>query len=137
MRAVLDVNVLVSGALAPSGTPATILRAARDGRFEMIISSLLMAELERTLAYPKLRRRLPPAAAAAFGAWIQTHGSLVEDPADPPPVRSRDAEDDYLLALAAGARAFLVTGDRDLLVLGEDLPILSPAAFLETLRERD
>ena len=48
---------------------------------------------------------------------------------------SRDPDDDYLLALAIDRRAYLVTGDQDLLVLGDDFPILTPAQFAAKLRE--
>jgi predicted nucleic acid-binding protein len=51
----------------------------------------------------------------------------------PPPVGSRDPDDDYLLALAIDRRAYLVTGDQDLLVLNADLPILTPVQFAAKL----
>lgn len=59
------------------------------------------------------------------------HGTVAEDPA---PVQSPDPGDGYLLALAISRRAFLVTGDQHLLGLGNDLPILTSAAFLTDLR---
>lgn len=136
MRAVLDVNVLVSGALSANGSSAEILRASRDGRFELVVSELLLAELKRTLAYPRLRKRIPAEKAAAFANWVRDHGTLAEDPATPPPVGSRDPDDDYLLALAIDRRAYLVTGDQDLLVLSGDLPILTPAKFATKLSEQ-
>jgi predicted nucleic acid-binding protein len=58
---------------------------------------------------------------------------LAEDPPDPAPVSSPDPDDDYLLALAISQRAFLVTGDRHLRGLREDLPILTPAEFVRKL----
>ena len=135
MRAVVDVNVLISGVLSASGPSADILRAGRDGRFELIVSEMLLAELQRTLGYPKLRKRIPPEKAAAFADWVRAQGTIVEDPQGASPVSSRDPDDDYLLALAIGRRAYLVTGDQDLLVLGGDLPILTPAQFVSELRE--
>ena len=135
MRAVVDVNVLVSGVLSAKGASADVLRAGRDGQFELVVSELLLAELKRTLDYPKLRKRIPPEKAAAFTTWVRDHGTLVEDPSPPPSVRSRDSDDDYLLAPAINRRAYLVTGDQDLLVLSDDLPILTPAQFVLKLRE--
>ena len=135
MRAVVDVNVLISGVLSANGSSAEILRASRDGQSELVLSELLVAELERALPYPKLRKRIAPEKAAAFANWVRDHGSLAEDPASPPPVGSRDPDDDYLLALAINRRAYLVTGDQDLLVLSDDLPILTPAQFATKLRE--
>jgi putative PIN family toxin of toxin-antitoxin system len=135
VRAVVDVNVLISGVLSAKGPSAEILRASRDGLFELVISEMLLTELDRTLRYPKLRKRIPPEKAIAFANWIRDHGTLAEDPEGPPPVGSRDPDDDYLLALAIGRRAYLVTGDQDLLVLSDDLPILTPADFASMLRQ--
>ena len=54
----------------------------------------------------------------------------MEDPEGPPPMRSADPDDDYLIALAHGNRAALVSGDSHLLDLADRAPILSPADFL-------
>ena len=135
MRAVVDVNVLISGVLSANGPSAEILRSSRDGLFELVVSEMLLAELRRALGYPKLRKRIPPEKAAAFANWVSDHGALAEDPASPLPVGSRDPDDDYLLALAISRRAYLVTVDQDLLVLPDDLPILTPAQFAIKLRE--
>ncbi len=135
MRAVVDVNVLISGVLSAKGASAEILRAGRDGLFELVVSELLLVELKRTLSYPKLRKRIPTEKAAAFANWVRDHGTLAEDPASAPPVGSRDPDDDYLLALAIDRRAYLVTGDQDLLVLSDDFPILTPTQFVTKLRE--
>jgi putative PIN family toxin of toxin-antitoxin system len=135
VRAVVDVNVLISGVLSAKGPSAEVLRASRDGLFELVISEMLLTELNRTLRYPKLRKRIPPEKAIAFASWIRDHGTLAKDPEGPPPVGSRDPDDDYLLALAIDRRAYLVTGDQDLLVLSDDLPILTPAQFATTLRQ--
>jgi hypothetical protein len=135
VRAVVDVNVLISGVLSAKGPSAEILRASRDGLFELVISEMLLTELDRTLRYPKLRKRIPPEKAIAFANWIRDDGTLAEDPEGPPPFGSRDPDDDYLLALAIGRRAYLVTGDQDLLVLSDDLPILTPPDFASMLRQ--
>jgi uncharacterized protein len=135
VRAVVDVNVLISAALSARGPSAEILRCSRDGAFDLVVSEWLIAELSRALAYPKLRKRIPAEKAAAFTGWVRDHGTLAEDPPDPAPVRSPDPGDDYLLALAIRQRAFLVTGDQHLLGLHDDLPILTPAEFLTKLRE--
>jgi putative PIN family toxin of toxin-antitoxin system len=135
VRAVVDVNVLISGVLSAKGSSAEILRASRDGQIELVVSEMLLAELERALAYPKLRKRIPPEKGAAFINWVRDHATVAEDPAGPPPISSRDSDDDYLLALAIDRRAYLVTGDQDLLDVSTDLPILTPAQFATKLRE--
>jgi putative PIN family toxin of toxin-antitoxin system len=137
VRAVLDANVMISALLSRSGSPAVVFRAWQDGQFELIVSPLLLAELERALAYPKLRRRISAVEAAALLDWLRRAATVASDPDGPPPIRSRDPGDDYLLALAAAEDALLVSGDEHLLSLEGSLagrlPIHSPAAFLELL----
>jgi len=60
VRAVLDPNVLVSAAISPAGPPRQILTAWTDERFELIVSSALLAELAEVLARPKFRRTSAP-----------------------------------------------------------------------------
>lgn len=130
MRAVLDPNVVISAALSPAGSPARVLTAWLEGRFEIIASPGLIDELERALAYPKLRRRIPEPDAGALVRLIERGSVMREDPPDPPAI-SKDPGDDYLIALAAVSEAVLVTGDRDLLALGPELPIFSARQFLK------
>ena len=130
MRAVLDPNVLVSALLSPTGAPARALLAWVEGRYELVVSPRLLAELNRVLAYPKLRARVEPHDAEQFVGWLSRQAVLAADPIDPPS-RAADADDDYLLALAASEDALLVSGDKHLLALAGEFPILSPARFLE------
>lgn len=133
MRAVLDPNVVISALLSPGGSPAKVLRSWLDGAYELVVSELLLAELERALAYPKLRKRIDPAEAAELVELLGREAEVVEDPGDPPEVRSPDPGDDYLIALAAAAHAAIVSGDGHLLGLAERLPVYSPGAFLALL----
>lgn len=130
MRAVLDPNVIISALLSPGGTPARILRAWLQGGFELVVSPLLLAELERALAYPKIRRQIAAEEARAFLEWLRASSEVAEDPDNPPPVPSRDPGDDYLIALAKHQRAVLVSGDEHLLELADRIPVLTAAGFL-------
>ena len=132
MRAVLDGNVLVSALLSPSGAPARCVAHWLRGDFELIVSERLLDELERTLAYPKLRQRLSEENGLEFLSILQRSAIRAADP-DQPTRRSSDPGDDYLLALAEQERALLVSGDAHLLALADRLPVLAPAAFLERL----
>jgi putative PIN family toxin of toxin-antitoxin system len=133
VRAVLDVNVLVSALFASGGSPARLLRAWRDGMFDLVVSPLLLEELSRALTYDKVRSRIRPDRADRFVKRIRASSTLVEDPVSPPTVRSRDPGDDYLIALAASTRSILVTGDTDLLALAGSIPVESPREFLGRL----
>lgn len=133
MRAVLDANVLVSAALSPSGAPAQLLEKWLHGDFELVVSPKLLEEVERALAYPKVRRRLDDDAAAELLLLLDELAEHAEDPDTPISARSSDPADDYLITLAASAHATLVTGDAHLLELEGSLPIVSPRAFLDSL----
>ena len=135
MRAVLDANVLISAILSPRGAPARLLQAWQAGKFDLVISAGLLAEVRRALAYPKLERLVPAADADAFVAWLGRSGLLGVDPESEPPVHAVDPNDDYLLALAAVERAMLVSGDAHLTVLTDRFPVRTPAAFLAQLED--
>lgn len=132
MRAVLDANVIISGVLAREGAPARVLAAWGVGAFELIVSPALLAELGRAFSYPKLRERIDPEDVAGLLGWLTRLAILAEDLETAPP-RSADPGDDYLIALAAGNDALLVSGDKHLLDLAKELPILPPARFLELI----
>lgn len=131
MRAVLDPNIYVSGLLSPAGAPATVLRAWRDGRFEAVVSPTLLSELERVLAYPKLRKRITREQAAAFLAYLESNAEVAADGSST--VRTADPDDDYLIGLAQQTRAAIVSGDRHLLDLADRLPIFTAQGWIERL----
>ena len=130
MRAVLDPNILIASLLSPTRAPAQIVSRWLAGEFELVVSETLLAELERALAYPKLRDRVPRSEAAAFVTLLRHGGILAPDPATAGR-RSADPGDDYLLALAESERAILVSGDQHLLALADQLPIQTARAFLD------
>ncbi len=133
MRAVLDPNVVISGVLSSRRAPADVLRALAAGEFELIVSQALLDELERALAYPKLRRYISEPDAVELVRWVAGSATVVVDPESDSPVHSRDPDDDYLVALASACRAALVSGDKHLLALEGEIPVFSPPAFLELL----
>jgi uncharacterized protein len=133
VRAVLDVNVLISALISSAGAPAGIVRQWLEGDFELVVSPALIAEAQRTLALPKLRARIEQADADRFIELLMDRAELVPDPDEPAAIRSTDRGDDYLLALAASAQAPLVSGDEHLLALRDRAPIFSPRDFLEQL----
>jgi putative PIN family toxin of toxin-antitoxin system len=133
VRALLDVNVLVSALLSKRGAPARLVERWLDGEYELVVCEQLLSETALTLASPKLSSRIEPDAAADFVQLIRELGDLVPDPGEPPPLRSPDPGDDYLLALAAREQVILVSGDGHLLGLAGSAPIFAPRAFLDTL----
>lgn len=78
VRAVLDMNVIVSAVLSSHGAPARILQTRADGPFEIVVSRELISELRRVLAYPKIAaespRRTPRSSlrGSSAGRWCST-----------------------------------------------------------------
>jgi uncharacterized protein len=133
VRALLDVNVLISGLLSRTGGPARLLTRWLEGEFELVVTNRLLAELEATLARPKLRHRLDKAEVGGFLELLRSLAEWIDDPDAKPPISSRDPKDDYLIAAASTGHATLVTGDTHLLELEDTIPVLSPRAFLDSL----
>lgn len=132
LRAICDPNVLIAALLSPRGAPAGLVARWLSGDLELLASEALLAELERALAYPKLRTRVTRDEAARVVSMLRQGGVLVADPPDPDR-RSADPQDDYLLALAEDSRAVLVTGDRHILKLAGRFPIRTPRELLDSL----
>jgi uncharacterized protein len=134
-RAVLDPNVLVSAFISQrGGAPDRIVRAWREGVFELIVSPQLIAELTDVLARPKFALQAAGGRAEAYIAALADDAIQIDDPTDPPSV-SPDSGDDYLLALARAARAdVIVSGDSHLTQLVDPIPVvLTPREFVEQL----
>jgi putative PIN family toxin of toxin-antitoxin system len=132
VRAVLDPNILIAGLLFRNGAPAQIISRWLGGEFELVVCEALLSELERALAYPKLSHRIDAGDTATFVSLLRFGAILAPDP-EAGTHHSADPEDDYLLALAENERAILVSGDKHLLELANELPIQTARAFLGRL----
>jgi len=139
-RAVLDVNVLVSALISPTGTPAQVLELWRAEKFVLVISEPILDELERVMAEPRLRRRyaLTPSRVARLLLGLRRFAIATPGRLGISGV-VRDPEDHKLLVCAVeGSADYLVTGDDDLLSLGvyEGVPMISPATFVRVVADR-
>lgn len=132
-RAVLDPGVLVSALITPTGTPAKLLSAARGGSFELVVSPLLLEELNLVLQREKFRRYVNLDLVDQYIDLPRRDAATAADPAGPPPIRCSDPDDDYLIALAHSRSAALVSGDSDLLELAGKIPVFAPSEFLAAL----
>lgn len=65
--------------------------------------------------------------------WLGESATAVPDPAQPPPVRSHEVEDNHLITLAAAQLALLVSGDKHLLRLAAQIPVFTQGQFLDLL----
>ena len=135
MRIVLDTNILVSGLMAPDGTPGRIIAAWFDAEFDVISSREQLAEIGRVLGYPKIRRVLKWDDDRIERFLRLLHGRVeIVEPDSAAVDTPRDPDDAPILgALVAGDADFLVTGDRDLLALRDRYPIETPAEFVRRI----
>ena len=132
-RVVLDYNVFVSALLSPGGTAAQILERWADGAFDLIVSPLVLAELERVLGRPKFSASIDAIHSEALLSGLIEDGLPIEDPPAQPGL-TPDPGDDYVVALARRAEArCIVSGDVHLRELTEaSPPVLTPREFMES-----
>lgn len=133
LRVVLDTNVLLSGIAFPGSVPGKILSAWRQGGVEVVLSTFIVEELRRVLPRLTHRHGLSAAEVDDLVDILSIQAELLE-PKEPQEGSLRDANDlpvlgTLLAALEIGHVNYLLTGDKDLLVLAERYPILSPADF--------
>jgi putative PIN family toxin of toxin-antitoxin system len=133
--AVLDVNILASGAASRAGLPGLIVDLATDGRIDVAVSDRMLEKLDEVLQRPYFSKRLN---ARKRGRFIAAYRAVARKKDPDPAVAgvADDEEDDLVLgtAVAAGADV-LVTGDRGLLAIGEfrGVRIVTARELLATL----
>ena len=130
VRLVVDLNVLISGALWP-GASAFVLRAAEEGRVTLLASDRMLDTLQGVLVRPKFAKVLSPGAEGVARVEDRIR-SLVEVviPAEVDAPGLRDRDDLAILECAVGGGAdLIVSGDKDLLTLRSfaEIGIVSPA----------
>ncbi len=138
MDIVLDTNVVVSAAINPNGTPAAIVAAWQERSFIWIVSEPLLIELDRTLHSPRLRSLIKwnRGQIAEFMEEARKLARTVAPANLIDAIKDDPADNRVLEAAVEGAVDYIVSGDRDLLGLGEyaNIPIITPARFVAVLR---
>ena len=136
IRAVLATNTIVS-AVFWRGSPRQVYQTVLEQQVKPIVSELLLMELDRVLHYEKFVNALAALGISAEDV-VSEYRELAETviPTEIPPDVVRDSTDQAVLACAiAGKVDFIISGDKDLLVLStfENIPIVSANQFLERL----
>jgi uncharacterized protein len=138
IRAVIDLNVIISGLIVPRGMAYHAWAAWLAGQFTLVISEGMILELAGKLAEPRIARRygVTPQEIHYVSSLLRGHGSLVAVPDEAVRPVTGDPEDDLVLATAHLGRAdYLVTRDKGLLDLGkhDGVAIISPYDFVPLL----
>ncbi|WZF90594.1 putative toxin-antitoxin system toxin component, PIN family [Marinobacter metalliresistant] len=117
----------------PASVPGKIMQAWRSGAIDVYLSEYILDEIRRVL--PRLRSR-HGMSEAEIDDLVDILGLLAEilEPAALPPESVRDIKDTPVLGtLIRGMQThsvdYLITGDKDLLVLKEHYPVITPAEF--------
>lgn len=133
LRVILDTNVLLPGIAYPASVPGRIMAAWRHGSVEVLLSDYILDELRRVLPPLAHRHGLTPAETGDLVDILSIQAEIVQPQPGTGP-RLRDAKgqpvlDTLLATLAESGADYLITGDKDLLVLADRYPIVTPAQF--------
>ena len=114
-RALIDTNVWISAILNPSGQPARILAAFRQGQFVAVLSRPLVEEIANVLYRPRIYRRWQ----FDVTGVQQTLYLLSQAVFEPAPAGTlhicRDPKDDFVLETALlGNAQYVVSRDEDI-----------------------
>ncbi|MFH1091494.1 MAG: putative toxin-antitoxin system toxin component, PIN family [Pseudomonadota bacterium] len=131
----LDTNVLMSG-LFFSGKPFEILKAWRDGRVQIVLSSEIFDEYQRVAKI--LEARHPMVAAEPFLSLIAVSSEFIQAPSLPVQVCDDPDDDKFLACALAGKAKVIVTGDKHLLKMSgyRKISIVNPARFVAEYLKR-
>lgn len=130
MKIVLDSNVLVAGFATPGVCHEILEQCLME--HDLVISEFILSEVERALIG---RLKMPPVEAHKNIVFLKKTCLLVS-PATVNAPALRDSNDLPILGTAAAAQAkVIVSGDKDLLILGtyEGILVLSPREFISKL----
>ena len=134
MRIVIDTNVIISGFISPTGTPARIIDLWVEGNLQVILSSAIMEEYSIVFRYPQTQRyhRMSSEEITQTLERFRRIAVMIE-PTERLQAVLEDATDNKFLECAvAGGATYIISGDKHLLKLQvyQGIPILTPAAFL-------
>lgn len=131
LRVVFDTNTVISALLFTEGQLRWLRTVWQQGTVVPLISKATAEQIVRVLGYPKFHLDTADQN-ELLGDFLPSAEIIETDlPTGEIPI-CRDKHDQMFLELAAASEAdALVTGDADLLVLGEQfhIPIMKPADF--------
>lgn len=133
IKVVLDTNVLLSGLAYPNSQPGNIIRTWQGGGIDVYLSDYILQELQRVLPRLRSRHGLSNEEIEDLVHILSLQAELL-DPVNSEDIDLRDQDDQPVLGTwlaldQCHGGDYLITGDKDLLVLADRFPILTPAAF--------
>lgn len=141
LRVVIDTNLFISAAIVPQSPPDKLVKSWLKKFFILLTSYEQLEEIQEVSQRKKLkRRRLFTRRVTELIENIEFVAETVDAMAEENlPLHGRHPGDDFLIACALGGNAdYLITGDKDLLVLNGEpalgkLKIISVKNFLKLI----
>jgi uncharacterized protein len=143
MKVLIDTNVFLSYLLASDASrtiTSVVRRCFEQEEIDLLVPSQQIQELAETVAAKRYFRGHIPQEIIHYFIEQLTAFSQLPPPLEEIAAYSRDPKDDYLVAYGVVNEAdYLITGDLDLLVLGQvgDLQIVNPAQFIAVLQDNN
>jgi len=140
LRVFFDTNLFVSSLLVKNGLPAQALDAWRSRRFLLVTSPAIMAEVDATLKYPRIRRKYSTTDedVNSLLELMRTDALVVPGDADVAGSVPDDPDDEIVLAGAIDGKVdLIISGDGHLLSLKSfrDIPIITVRELLDRLTD--
>ena len=129
MKIVIDTNVFISGVFF-TGPPHQILKAWRDGKFEILISKEILEEYKRV--GESLSIQFPQVTLTPILKFFAIRAELIDAQPLSGPV-CEDTDDDKFFACAiAGKSKLIISGDKHLLKVSgyQGIKVLKPKEFI-------
>ena len=140
MRLFVDTNIFIAYLISPrkDSFVTLLLEKIEEGEITLLVSEGLLDEIEVTVKRKaKLLKIIGEDRLAQFIAMLKLISEEIPKINEPIPPITRDPKDDYLIAYSVVGQAdYLISGDKDLLVLEEihGVKILTSGEFRNILR---
>lgn len=127
-RVIIDTNCWISFLIGKR--LSMLVPLLTEEQVNIVLCEELIGEIEDVTSRPKFAKYFPADEVKSLLSFLRLRCTMVEPTCDVE--MCRDAADDYLLSLAKTSKAhYLVTGDKDLLVIGKigNCQIVDPTTF--------
>ena len=135
-KVVIDSNVWIS-AIIWGGHPAKIVKAAENGKLNILLSPEIISELNRILNYERLKTIYEKAELSReeiITKIVQT-GKIIDKPIKLPVVHEDPTDNKFIECAVTGKADYIISGDTHLLRIKQykKIKILPPKDFLKLI----
>lgn len=134
LKVCIDTNVWISG-IVFSGKPAEVVSAAFNKKFEVVLSKIILEEIERNLLY---KFHFSRAGTKKLINRILQIADLCEPTGTLKIVKNNHVDNQVLETAHLGRAKYLITGDKEHLLplkIYKHVKIVDPSAFLSVLKQ--